>query len=236
MTRPRTSEVAGSPYAAVAHEYYDRMRHPTSAAFREASLWIVRSWWHENARDGNLVDIGAGRSVLAEVIDSSRLSSLALIDASRQMLRYSDAWVVRGARAIVASAESFPLDDHSVVGACASLADPFNTAAFWQELSRVLRHGGTAIFTTPSYEWASAYRTRSAENLHAAHFDLATGGSADVPSLIVREPEQIAAVADVRLNVREVKHFRVADLSTVPPKIRVLSDEQPVVTGYVVSH
>src|SRR4051812_31374099 len=86
--------VAGT-YEDLAEEYYDPARHPTSANFRDGSLMLLeRSLSLRPSPDGELWDVGAGDSVLAEVLARAGkdLSRVTAVDSSARMLEHSRRW------------------------------------------------------------------------------------------------------------------------------------------------
>ena len=74
------------------------------------------------------------------------------------MLEHSRVWERMGATLVVAASNQLPLADSSVQRVVASLGDPYNEPSFWTESKRVLEPDGLVIFTTPSHEWAFAFR------------------------------------------------------------------------------
>src|SRR5690606_35896916 len=90
----------GGSYEALASEYYDAVRHPTCANFREASRLIINSWLDTAWPDSGWVcEVGAGQSLLAELIEERELpfDRVLITDASPSMLRHSQHWQAKGA-------------------------------------------------------------------------------------------------------------------------------------------
>lgn len=233
----RTVQVETS-YDDVAAEYYDRTRHPTCDNFRDASRILAISFLELHGKDAQaeFCDIGAGRSLLAELIpQTGRLDHLCLIDKSGFMLEYSTDWKWRGARVIVGDAtKSIPLNSASIDVALASLGDPYNISGFWRELHRILRPGGYALFTTPSFEWASAFRGQAAAAI--AEFELADGRALSLPSYVYEPSVQVGLISESGLLVDSVIQVAVSALKTphLSPKLALLLDTNgSVVTGFV---
>jgi SAM-dependent methyltransferase len=225
-------------YEAIAGEYYDALRHPTCANFREGSRGILSAWLLPIPLEGlTLCEIGAGKSVLAELIGPrlDRLDRLFLIDESSSMLDYSAGWEKQGAHLIVGDASSIPMDAGSVDLAVSSLGDPYNGPAFWAEVRRILRSGGRVFFTTPSYEWARSFRSAQASDLNVAEFELSSGEIVSVPSFVLPVSEQIRLMRDHGLDLDRVMDVPTSALGSAPvsPKLLVgRGREASMVTGY----
>src|SRR2546429_557442 len=102
-------------YEELASEYYDPLRHPTCANFREASALILKKW--VMAHPGQFRwEVGAGDSVLAELLSESApgTKGVVIADASLSMLKYSSRWTTQGALLVVSRAESLPVTDGHV--------------------------------------------------------------------------------------------------------------------------
>jgi SAM-dependent methyltransferase len=193
-TTPRTGPLS---YVSVASEYYDARRHPTCANFRAASAVYIRRALDKIPGNRTVVDVGAGRSLVAELlIEKGRsVSGLILLDGSIQMLAHSVEFVRSGAQAVIGDASGLPLLSASISVIIASLGDPFNTQEFWDEAARCLMPGGACIFTSPSYEWAQSFRNASVKEREGfAFFELINGNSAYVPSLVRSMPHQIGMI------------------------------------------
>src|SRR5258706_9250101 len=165
-------------------EYYNSETHPTCHNFREASAKYIKKSLSEIDLAGDLVEVGAGSSVLAELLsDSEReLQNVLLTDISLGMLKHSVRFKKMGAALLVADATKLPLKSKSLSGIIASLGDPYNTDEFWREVARSLRPDGVCIFTTPAFEWSNAYRRSvEVEREDFAYFQLQDGRSLYVP-------------------------------------------------------
>jgi len=166
-------------YEELAREYYDPSRHPTCANFRQASAILFRKWTSRLAEGLYWsCEIGPGKSLLAEFMSRVEFhsSKLLLIDSSPSMLEHSRAFSVPGQTPIIGAATALPLSQESTDFVASFLGDPYNVSEFWREVFRVLKPGGQFVFTTPSYEWASAFREGlSPEMQTRAEFVLADG-------------------------------------------------------------
>jgi SAM-dependent methyltransferase len=222
-------------YVLVASEYYDAQRHPTCAAFRAASAQLL-SRTLPSGFQTQWVDVGAGDSLLAAALheQGSGMDGLLIADAAAAMLEYSKRWAAHGARLAVARADQLPVKDGSVSFLLASLADPYDDAALWEEIARVLEPGGQALVTAPSWEWASRFRAGT-KSSHEAIFELVDGTLVSVPSTIRPEAAERRLIEGAGLRVDEVDRVPVGDLASRPPKLALLHDDEPVVTGYLAS-
>src|SRR5580658_7644900 len=98
-----------SSYEDVAAEYYDSERHPTCANFRGASRLLLRTWL-VGKRNTRLCEIGAGKSVVAEILSDLGypLGHVTLVDDSPSMLGYSKHWIRDGAKLELGSSSHLP--------------------------------------------------------------------------------------------------------------------------------
>lgn len=229
-------------YDAVAGEYYDPVRHPTCRNFREASAQLFARYVASIDLVGKIVcDFGAGDSVLAELLadQSHQIETLCLVDASMQMLSYSNRYRQFGAQLVAGKAEQMPLATGCLDFMFASLGDPYNTDAFWREVSRVLRPGAQCYFTTPSVEWATHYRSHTPqERRFQALFELKGGQHVYVPSYIYTEHEQRALIEGYGLKVTGADSVVLSELGSVAsPKLRRGDSDgrTPVVSGFSIS-
>jgi SAM-dependent methyltransferase len=236
----RQSRFAVGDYELLAAEYYDAVRHPTCANFREASRQLLTSWFARfPQQEMVLCEVGAGKSLLAEIL-APRLRSMGrvfLVDASPSMLAFSHEWLARGASLVLADAVCMPMRSASIDIFVACLGDPYNTESFWSEVQRLLRPGGLVFFTTPSYEWASGFRTRPGDEIHLADFELSDGRVVSVPSYILPIDRQLALMKRHGLNIDNVVERRLSDLSgaIISPKLLHYGQSLSVVTGYALT-
>ena len=234
-----TNKVITGTYEMLAREYYNPRRHPTCANFRQASILLLRKWKeYILSQRGIVCEVGPGKSLVAKLLaqNNCSLSNLLLIDSSPSMLAYSEIWCNYGARLTLGNAESMDIPSGSVSIMISSLGDPYNTPVFWKEMSRILNEGSLGIFTIPSYEWSTAYRSQSGEDYASADFELVDGRHIRVPSWIYPVDEQIKLIESAGLIVEEVAQILISDLNTnqLSPKIRVLDrSELDIVTGYL---
>lgn len=256
MTAPHASEqaadhpVSGTPdtYGPLAQEYYDAGCHPTCANFRQASRIVLEAWigeiWPE---EGVVCDVGAGASLLAEIVHGLGLpmARLLLTDGSPAMLKHSTEWGLRGATLAVAPAENLPVATNTVGLLVASLGDPYNSREFWREAGRVLSPGAAAVYTTPAHEWATSYRpvergegpaAPPADNFGTALFLLRDGSEHRVPSLVLSERGQSDLIEAAGLKVEQVRHVLLSEIAgpALSPKLTITGEETEVVTGYLV--
>jgi hypothetical protein len=232
---PQTQH-SSKTYDIVAAEYYDPDRHPTCANFREASLIAFHGWLQKVVDDSVLyVDVGCGDSVMAEALERlGRQPPMALVDGSERMLKHSAHWSRKGVRLLVAPSEALPFEDGTAGVLTCSLGDPFNTPAFWSEVSRVLPAGGRALYTTPSFEWAQSFRRQSP--LDASEFILRDGSNVDLPSYIYPVADQIALIERHGLRVQAVQGIPRSEIKgRLSPKITFGTQDLPVVSGFSLS-
>jgi SAM-dependent methyltransferase len=229
-------------YDAVAAEYYDENRHPTSANFREASARVLESWLDQIPRANGLsCEVGAGDSLWAELLvrRGESLRDFIVTDASFSMLRHSEKWEAEGLRSIVSRAEELPLCDGSLNLLISSLGDPYNEPAFWREVSRVLRPGSRCLYTTPSYEWAMAFREgKPLDEIMAAEFELSDGRIVLVRSWIYSISEQVRLIEAYDLTVVEVVQLSRSALAASQLSWKLIVDgdrDLDILTGYVVA-
>lgn len=222
-------------YSAVAGEYYDPVRHPTCVNFREASKILIGEWLPDEFDVA--CDMGAGKSLLVELLveqPSRRHGQVILIDSSEVMLRHSNHWNRRrGVASAVGDALALPFADNSLSFMVCSLGDPYNLPAFWREAGRVLEPDATMIFTTPSYEWVS--RFRSGDSHQTAIFQT-RHGEVGTPSYVYPSDAQRLEYMEkgTGLMMKEHAEVQAHDLSSpLSGKLRgTVSAGHPVLLGY----
>lgn len=228
-------------YEMLVPEYYDSVRHPTCANFRQASYSLLKGWVQLLlSQNGRVCEVGPGKSLIAELLTQHGyiLDNLFLVDSSPSMLAYSNHGNTHGAKLMLGNAEALPIPSGSISIVVSSLGDPYNSLRFWKETSRILKRGGLALFTTPSYEWAIAYRGECGEDFAYAEFELANGRKVRVPSIIYPVNEQIRLIESSGLIVEEITHIPLSalDLDELSPKLSVLKESKSsVVAGYLAS-
>ena len=226
-------------YEEIALEYYDSIRHPTCANFREASGYLLNEWLKQIHINGLLCEVGPGKSLLAELLDAQNIvfDRLILIDSSLSMLAYSNQWPNKGKHLILGDALKIPIASKSIELLVSSLGDPYNEyndCKFWKEVYRVLKPGGISFFTTPSYEWVSKFRSEG--DMTIAEFELSDGRSAWVPSWIYPENKQLEIIMNNGLLVKEVAQVSRTALKSkfISPKILIGEPDLSIVTGYFI--
>lgn len=231
-------ESAENNYECIADEYYDASRHPTCFNFGELSERFIAPLLLRDAHPGGqILDLGAGRSVAAAVLwaAGAPLNSLVILDSSPSMLAHSADWARRGARTVLADARETGLERASFDIIVASLGDPYNQTPFWAEVTRLLRPGGRCLFTTPTSEWSKRFRAGS--NPASAEFLTADGGKVYVPSYTLPAGEQAEMIRDSGLVVSDTRDYFQTDLrSAASAKIKVEDGggQVPIVRGYAV--
>jgi len=237
LSRPAAARIdfTAQGYERLANEYYDPMRHPTCANFREGSRIVLGGWLGALSLDRlTFADVGCGRSILAELVETRLpdLGRIRLIDSSPTMLAFSGLWAKRGAQLILSDATSLALPAQSIDVLISSLGDPYNSEAFWSEAARVVRGAGLVLYTTPSYEWAKAFRVDGAM-LSLAQFELADGSHVSVPSYVLPPAEQIELVGQHSFVVDKISEVPISALRDRPISPKLLPNRGlNVVTGY----
>ncbi|MGO8846816.1 MAG: class I SAM-dependent methyltransferase [Methylocella sp.] len=233
----KTPDLRISSYDDVAAEYYDLRRHPTCANFSQLSsaFLVPRILGHE-LRGANILEVGAGRSTVAPIMQERGLPMprLTLLDQSSQMLAHSQEWERKGARLLVGNAWRTELPAASFELVVAALGDPYNCVIFWHEVARLLEWGGVCLFTTPAPEWATRFRRPDSQS--HAEFVIADGTTVLVPSNIPSLDQQIRMITDSGLHVIEVGCLSGEQLSGVhSPKLLVdkTTKQLPIVRGFV---
>jgi hypothetical protein len=204
----------------IAAEYYDPARHPTCANFRFATALRLEGWL-ERYQDERLCEVGCGKSLAAEILSrhNSSLRNVMLTDESPVMLEYSSVWRDRGAQLKLASADELPVRSGSLQRIVSCLGDPYNTSAFWRDVTRVLSVNGATFYSTPAYDWSQTFRQSHAED--QAEFELADGRRVMIPSYIYPEVSQIQLMEQAGLRIKEVSNVTLRDLQGQPlsPKL-----------------
>ena len=237
-TENRTEALHRGTYEDLAAEYYDPIRHPTCANFREASGRLIAAWLPTllPVVDGWLCEVGPGMSLVAELLtkQDAALARLTPVDSSPSMLRYATPWATAGANLLLGTAFRLPIASESVQLLVSSLGDPYNTSRFLKEVRRVLRPGGAFVFTTPSYGWATSFRPVPGVKL--AEFELSDGRRVEVPSWIYSRDEQLRMFERHGLLQKQVAEAPISELKSEPvsPKLlQVGGLNSSVVTGYL---
>ncbi len=236
------SNIALTGYEDLAPEYYDPIRHPTSANFRDGSRHLVEKLLELFPDDGGwLCEVGPGKALLPEILSNhaTAIDRLILVDSSRSMLRYSRQWFCSGAEPVLGDAGMLPIMSGRIGLLLSSLGDAYNETAFWKEAHRVLRPGGTVLFTTPSHDWALAFRgIGDNKAMMSAEFELSDGRRVRVPSWIHPVAEQVELVSEAGLLVKEVADVPISALKPgrLSPKLVLKrGGRASVVTGYMLT-
>ena len=219
-------------YEAVANEYYNTLAHPTCSSLREASA-IALSPWILGAEASNVIEVGGGKSIVADLITAEKsYATLTISDASESMLDHSRN--LTGAALVVAQADALPFDDASFDMLVASLGDPYNGPPFWAEARRVIRSGGYVLFTTPSFEWISCYRGSLGLPNHEAEFVTRSGDVVSLPSRVIPIDEQLQEIHAAGLNGVEIREVSLSELhEPVAAKLRILDGStNSILTGF----
>lgn len=227
MVEPRVDA-----YAELAAEYYDRTRHPTCANFRNGSIWILEQWLTEAwPASGWICETGAGRSVVSEVAARRGLDrgKLILLDSVPAMLEPTD----DQSHFLIADALKLPFCDNALELLVSSLGDPYNVPDFWSEATRVLKPGGSVLFTTPSMPWSLAFRADEDDMRQSAEFELIGGRVVSVPSFILSEEDQSALMRSSGVLIDDIRSATASELdaSRLSPKLECVG-QGPIVTGY----
>jgi len=234
----RINNLIFGTYEMLALEYYDSMRHPTCANFRQASFFLLRNWLRHFLLTNELIcEVGPAKSLVAELLSQQGcvLDNIILADSSPTMLSYSSHWYHQGVSPILGDAESLPIASGTIAVLVSSLGDPYNNYRFWKEADRVLKRDGFVIFTTPSYEWTSSYRGDNKDAFTSAEFELLDGSYISVPSLVYPVDEQIRLIESSGFALEEVSHIPISALEqvTLSPKIQITQgNDLTVVSGY----
>lgn len=228
-----------STYNAVAEEYYIVSRHPTCNNFRAASKTIISSWLSAIPERATICEVGAGKSIVAELLLERGISlrQLLITDQSARMLKYSAQFSKLGASVQEADAVCLPIASESVDCLISSLGDPYNVPKFWSETARVLRSDGRIIFTVPAYAWATHFRSHRAQNFNEAEFDLMDGSKAFIPSFIYADCDQRNMIQVAGLKVIATRQILVRDLEgeNLSPKLGLdRGQDGEIVSGYLI--
>jgi hypothetical protein len=226
-------------YEMVAFEYYDDVRHPTCRNLRDGSMLAFMELGMERFLAANAIcEVGPGLWSAAAELGGLRgsLHNLVLLDNSRAMLTHSARYRSDGAHLVLADAERLPFRNQGIDVVIAGLGDPYNTIDFWDGLSWSLRRGGFCFFTTPSYEWATWFRSGAhKERPGYACFEVINGRAVYLPSLVYSLESQCKMIEQHGMRVVEVVNITVEMLPRPwSPKIidAPLAEKTPLVVGY----
>lgn len=227
-------------YDAIADEYYDPDAHPTCHNFNHLSRICLERWIPDRFLSRDILEVGAGDSAVAAILYEKGLplAGLELHDASEKMLAYSRKWQQHGVSTVVSDACSILKEDSSVSLLVASLGDPYNTPVFWAEAARVVRPDGLVLFTLPSFQWASRFRTTlDVNSTHIAEFKLCNNKIVHVPSFIYPLAEQVRRIEEVGFMVVQftsVGEEALSDKRYLSPKTNVFgANSSSLVWGFM---
>lgn len=216
-------------YSDLADEYYDDAAHPTCRDLRLLSTMAFRKLLN-GVEASRLLEVGPGRSSAEGLPSGFATATRFYLDVSEGMLAYvADA----GSKAVrlVGDGAALPLRTGAFDLVVASLGDPYNLVEVWQEIQRVTGPGATVFFSTPSYEWATAFRAGVTHD--EAEFELRDGRLIAVPSYVLPEDEQVERFSAAGFGVESTARYATADLpASHSAKLDVVSDEVPVVVAY----
>lgn len=193
------SEITAASYTDIAIEYYDESLHPTCANFRQLSLRFLSRLFERDELLGypssqSILETGAGLSVFAGLKFSEipLKNKLLLQDRSPEMLAHSREANIGPADYLVCDARKIPVQENEFDLVVSSLADPYNDSHLWDEISRVIKPGGSWILTTPSMDWAGQFREK--DELKFAEFLRADGKLFSVPSFTYSVDQLVKSV------------------------------------------
>lgn len=221
-------------YSAVAAEYYDASKHSTCFSLRAASGIVLQPWIVDGCPT-KILEVGAGRSIVAEIAQKSALDvAVTITDASAEMLEHSRSFASVQVCLAQADADSLPYETSSFDMLVASLGDPYNALSFWTEAHRVVRRGGLVLYTTPSFEWVSCYRLFAKKPIDSAEFEISDGSVLHLPSRVLPIAAQIDEMESVGFSGITLRHVALSDLSSpIATKLQVLrSSMSSVLTGF----
>ncbi len=230
-----------SAYKTIAAEYYDPVKHPTCADFRDATETLLNEFLQTRKRPLHpALEVGAGKSLVAEALQARGLpiAGLLLTDAEPAMLAYSNMWLAQGAELISSSVEDLELAAGAYQSIFACLGDPFNDRLLWRKVANWLAPQGVCFFSTPAYEWIAHYRPFFQSNrIDLAEF-LVNSEKLSVPSMVLPAAEQRALVESAGLRVSQIISFTKAAFQgrARSPKINLphIGPDTPIVTAYIV--
>jgi SAM-dependent methyltransferase len=221
-------------YDELAGEYYDSSKHPTCSNFRELSELFFQSELPAVLnRDDKILEVGAGLSIAAPIVHNAGipLERLTLLDKSQKMLGYSKRWMEQGAIAIIADACDTGLHSSQFDVIVGSLIDPYNSLAFWLEVARLLRPGGSVLVTVPSPDWSGKFR--SLDDQDKAEFELSDGRRVFIASFVPTVEQQQSWIESAGLVLDQIASFRSDEIHGQLSTKLLVATEQKVLNGFV---
>ncbi|ATG47130.1 hypothetical protein CEW89_05810 [Celeribacter ethanolicus] len=232
MTDSKHHSVAA--YEKIAEEYYDEQLHPTCRDLGKLSACLLKPLIEQRfPTAGQLLEIGAGESNLAPISrKKGALERTVLVDSSPKMLAYSEVWKTLGARLLIAPADSTGLPSNCASLIVSSLGDPYNSQSFWIEVKRLLEPNGRIVFTTPSYEWSTKFRSK--DNRDVAEFLRGDGEKLFMPSFVYSKQEQLRMIENAGLKCTDFRAVGTTCLGeSTAPKLQVIEPGLPAVVAFV---
>jgi 2-polyprenyl-3-methyl-5-hydroxy-6-metoxy-1,4-benzoquinol methylase len=225
-------------YDRIATEYYDPVRHPTCADFRDATRLLLDRFLAQHAPRQRALELGAGKSLVAECYAAHELplTTLTITDASAAMLAYSEIWRERGAKLAVSTVEALSELEGQFDFVFACLGDPYNTPRLWHRIRQRLAPLGTYFYTTPSFDWATRFRRHHQGGQNSLAEFLVDGERVYVPSLVLSLEAQRVMIEASGLTVEHVADIARRDLpkGVRSPKLALaeIAADLPIVTAY----
>ena len=222
-----------SDYEDIASEYYDSHLHPTCDDFRRGAT-VAHRRFQDRLNIGRCLEVGSGKSIVLEqqMPRGSARRNTIVLDQSSTMLSHSHGLAhALDAELLVGSAFSLPVRSNSIDCLVSHLGDPYNLSTFWDEVSRVVKAGGVALYTTPSFVWATRFRPRELRDRALFHTH---GRSLLLASYIYHRDIQFRLVESKGLRVIDVTGVKVRELRPMASaKIQCLHEGDPVVEAYL---
>lgn len=182
-----------------------------------------------NAPLRRVCELGAGRSIFLDIPELyERIDELVLVDESAQMLSYSNE--LPAAKRIVSDVRELDMPNDYFDCVIASLGDAFNGLRAWQQVASLLLPGGWAVYTGPSIEWATRFRSAEQRNkLSEAEFESQVG-TVTVPSYVRSQLDQFSLWKSVNLSPLRWIEIYPADVP-LPLSRKILVRDEPFCIG-----
>ena len=176
-------------YDLISSEYYSA-RHATCRNFDVATKWnLVHHLPFHNLPNQLAVELCAGTGRL---LDYTSHTATVHVDSSIGMLSLKER---EPGLCVLADACHLPFTESQFGLAAAFLCDPALSQEFVNEVYRVLAPGGTFLFSTPAYEWATALRGGLK---HETTFVTETNAQVTVPSNIYTKAQLLEMLCSFR--------------------------------------
>lgn len=139
-------------YNGIAPDFNEEER-VTTANFHELSVDFFSNVFERDILDGmDVLELGPGRGWLRKNFNWKEVN-YKCVDISEEMICLIDE-----EEKYVSSVSELPFENNYFDVIISSLGDPYFYPEALNEISRVLKHKGKFIFSTPSNEWAKAIR------------------------------------------------------------------------------